>query len=46
MYPLLPAGRSNKMPGFCLKDIISWGIKTLLKAVCNKSNKGYAAKSN
>ena len=44
--PPLPAGRSNKMPGFCLKHLISWEIKTLLKAVCNKSIKEYAVKSN
>lgn len=34
------------MPGFCLKHIISWEIKTLLKAVCKESIKGYAAKSD
>lgn len=41
----LPAGRSNKLPGFCLKHIISWEIKTLLKALCNKSIKGCAVQS-
>lgn len=34
------------MPGFCLKHIISWESKTLLKAVGNQPSKGYAPKSN
>lgn len=42
----LPAGRSNKLPGFCLKHIISWEIKTLLKAGCNKAIKGCAVSSS
>lgn len=39
-------GRSNKMPSFFLKYVISWEIKTLPEARCKESMNGYAVKSS